>query len=117
MHVEMIEYRGDAWEWYLSVSTWDDQASADTPVDLSGMTLRATLKSDLSDEDASAALSSLTEIHSDPTEGETVISFEPSETNLVEPGIYHADVRLYPGPTVIWQGRVEVRQPVTRSIA
>ncbi len=111
------EYRGDLWEWDLVVTVQDEALGADAPFDLAGVTLYATVKRRVEDEDADAVLAAETTQHTDAAGGLSAIVFPPQETAAVAPGLYEADVRLAPGPYVLWKGRVSVKEPVTRRVS
>lgn len=112
---DMIEeYRGDLWEWGITVSGYDEETGEETPVDLSGTTLLATLKRRLGDEDEEAVLTAEVAEHDNAAGGVSAVRFQTVQTAGVEPGEYAADMRLLPGPHVLWRGVVVVKEPVTR---
>ncbi|TVM19956.1 hypothetical protein DPQ33_01650 [Oceanidesulfovibrio indonesiensis] len=111
---DMIEeYRGDLWEWGITVSGYDEETGEETPVDLSGATLLATLKRRLTDADEDAVLAAEVVEHEDAAGGVSAVRFETERTSALEPGEYAADMRLLPGPYVLWRGVVIVKEPVT----
>lgn len=112
---DMIEeYRGDLWEWEIVVSAYDEDTREETPVDLNSATLLATIKRRLDDADEDAMLTAEVSAHTNASGGVSALRFESEKTIGVEPGEYLADVRLLPGPHVLWRGAVLVKEPVTR---
>lgn len=110
----MTEFRGRVWEWEVSVAGVDETTQEEAAYDLTDLTLVCTIKRSLDDEDADALLSEEVTTHVDAAAGLSRVTFEAAETEAVAVGTYHADLVLYPGPHTIWQGQVDVRQPVTR---
>ncbi len=62
-------------------------------VDITDWTIYFTLKSSITDEDANALIDKKIISHTDPTNGETVITFTASETNLVGNYEYSIDFK------------------------
>lgn len=110
----MTEFRGRVWEWEVRVEGVDETTQEEAAYDLTGVTLVCTIKRSLDDEDAAAELDQEVTTHVDAEAGLSRIRFEAVETETVAIGTYYADLVLYPGPHTIWQGQVDVRQPVTR---
>ncbi|TSA51966.1 MAG: hypothetical protein D4R45_07700 [Planctomycetaceae bacterium] len=70
--------------------------SAGNALDLTGRTIFCSVKSlrDDADTDAEAVITKEVTSHSDPTNGQSVITFTEDDTDI-EPGLYIADIKVY----------------------
>ena len=86
MNLEM--FRGDTKTINLTVS------SNGVAVNLTGATVRLTVKTSVTDEDVAAVLQKTVTTHTVPLDGETSIVIAPADTNAVTPAVYVYDVQL-----------------------
>ena len=87
--IEMI--RGDS----LAIPlTFTDPTAADAGVDVSGYTLRMTVKVSAYLPDSEAALQKVIVLPASAASGEYTILVEPADTNALEPMSYDYDIQL-----------------------
>ena len=63
-------------------------------IDITGYTVFFTVKANLTDSDDNAIIKKDITSHSDPTNGQTELSFAASDTDGVEEGTYYFDLQL-----------------------
>lgn len=62
------------------------------PLDITGYTVFFTVKKNINQTDDQAVISKTNTIHSDPTNGISIITITTSETNDLQPGVYLYDI-------------------------
>ncbi|MCK5015443.1 MAG: hypothetical protein KAS32_00060 [Candidatus Peribacteraceae bacterium] len=75
----------------LLVTFKDDEGNL---VDITGSTVILTVKEKQTDEDIDAIFQITQDTHSDPTNGETVLSVTTADTEDVDPKIYFFDIQI-----------------------
>lgn len=88
----------------------------ENPVDLSGSKVYLTVKKNLNDSDDIAIIKKETTSHTDPTNGETLLTVSASESKLLKKGQYYYDAQVkFPSGDImsIVTGAFEVLQDTT----
>lgn len=89
-----------------------------TPLDITGSSVWMTVKNSTNDADADAILQKEVTSHTDPTQGETTVTVDPSDTSGKEPGEYSYDIQLVQSggevSTVLY-GDFTITADITRS--
>jgi hypothetical protein len=82
--------------------------------DITGWTVYFTCKENMADIDDNAKIKKDITIHSDPTNGKTLIELTASDTNLI--GSYHYDIKYKDDEDntgILYRGRINFSKPVT----
>lgn len=90
------------------------------PIDLTGATVYFTAKNNLSDADNDAVLSADITSHSNPTNGETVLTFADTDTDGLTVKSYYYDLQLKTAAgkiSSVKAGKLNILEDVTRRIA
>ena len=88
--------------------------------DITGWTIYFTVKENMNDDDTEsgggeAKIAKDITIHTDPTNGQTLITLSSSDTNLT-PGNYYYDIKYKDDEdniAVLFRGRIKIIKPVT----
>jgi hypothetical protein len=82
-------YKGDTEIMNIVVKT-----SLNAPIDITGSTIYFTMKRDLNDTDALAALQKIVTSHTGATSGLSQVKIEPEDTINLYPGKYYYDMQF-----------------------
>jgi hypothetical protein len=80
----------------ISIEIYDTNATPEVPYNLTGLSVKFTVKqkSDVADNDDAALIKRIITVHTDAVNGLT--SFTPDETErLIPVGVYKADIKLF----------------------
>lgn len=113
--VNLCDIKGDTWSRVITVTI------SNLPLDITGFTFFATLKSDYDDDatDSTAVYQKTWTTHSDPTDGQTTWTADPTDTNIPA-GIYKYDIQykdLSGNIETVAFGQFEVLPEVTNRIS
>jgi hypothetical protein len=70
------------------------QDTSGTRLDITGWTVYFVVKRQFSDPDADAVISKTVTVHTDPTQGETTIVLETTDTENIPEGVYRYSIRI-----------------------
>ena len=85
--------------------------------DITDWTIYFTVKSNMNDTDASAKISKTVTSHSDPTNGITLITLDPTDTDL-DAGNYYFDIGFKDDESqegVLFQGKLKIVEAVRKT--
>lgn len=104
-------YRGDDKAYTIH---FKDQDSVD--VDITGWTIRFTLKKNIDNSDEDAKIKKDITTHTDPTHGKTLLILSNTDTNLT-PGKYYYDIQVEDAAghiTTLIRKTLVIRKEITR---